>query len=151
MVAQGNIASPDLLWLLIRKQTAYTHKRPGADRIFAVERGNVKGIHGAKYSGLSNSRTVDISANESGRGLTVTYKAADASPFAVKSALQKKDIKGGKKTAQRAIIDFLPETGREDLYQTALTRVDRILASQNPRKPQRVRAVRPVSTVADEE
>ncbi|GAA5827682.1 hypothetical protein JCM11251_001785 [Rhodosporidiobolus azoricus] len=152
MVAQGSIASPDLIWLLIRKQTAYTQKgKPRTDRIFSCERGNISGVHSPKHSGLSNHRTVDISANPSGRGLIVTYKSADASPLAVKSALQTKEIKGGKNTAQREVIKLLPETGREDIYQTALTRVNRILASQNPRKAQRVRVARPVATVTDEE
>lgn len=39
--ASGNIASPDLLWLLTKKGTSFTHKRIGAP-VFSAEKGNLR-------------------------------------------------------------------------------------------------------------
>ncbi|GAA6039990.1 hypothetical protein JCM8097_002654 [Rhodosporidiobolus ruineniae] len=143
-MSNGNIASNDLIWLLVRKQNAYIHKRPGAHKIFSNERGNPKGISSPKYSGLANSHTIDISPAEGGRGVNVSWKAKDASPFAVNSAIQSKEIKAGGRNALLAVKEILPETGREDLYKEAYARTSAILKTQNPRKAQRVRAKRPV-------
>lgn len=39
--ASGNIASTDLLWLLTKKGTSFTHKRVGAP-VFSAEKGNLR-------------------------------------------------------------------------------------------------------------
>ncbi|GEM11540.1 60S ribosomal protein l28 [Rhodotorula toruloides] len=146
-MSQANPVSDDLVWLLTRKQTAYIHKRRGAGRVFSVERGNLKGISSPKFSGLANRATLDISSHPSGRGFTVAYREPSASPYAVKSGIETKELKGGKKEAKKDIVQLLDSIGRPELYQTALARIDAIAASQNSnRKPQRVRSARPVYT-----
>ncbi|GAA5973522.1 hypothetical protein JCM11641_007097 [Rhodosporidiobolus odoratus] len=148
MPAQGSIASDDLVWLLTRKNTAYVHKRPGAHKIFSCERGNLQGIHSPKYSGLANRKTVDISASESGKGLTVSWKDPEASPFAVQSALKSWEVKKGGLGAAHEVISLLPQTGREGLYKVATRRTYEVLKAQKgDRKPQRVRTARPVKYI----
>ncbi|BGO95396.1 hypothetical protein NBRC10512_001865 [Rhodotorula toruloides] len=144
-MSHANPVSDDLIWLLTRKQNAYIHKRRGAGRVFSVERGNMMGISSPKYSGLANRATLDISSHPSGRGFTIAYREPKTSPYAVKSGIETKDLKGGKKEAKKEVVKLLDSIGRPELYQTALARIDAISASQNTnRKPQRVRAARPV-------
>ncbi|GJN93920.1 hypothetical protein Rhopal_006979-T1 [Rhodotorula paludigena] len=123
---------------------AYIHKRRGTGQIFSVERGNLTGLHSPKWSGRANRATLDISTPASGRGLNVSYRKPDASPYAVKSAIETKELKNGKEQAQKEVIQALETIGRPEVYQVALGRTSAVLASQNgTRKPQRARNVRP--------
>ncbi|GAA5858694.1 hypothetical protein JCM8547_001427 [Rhodosporidiobolus lusitaniae] len=136
-MSSGNIASPDLLWLLVRKQNSFIRKQPGAGRIFTSEKANLKGIHGAKYSAAANHHTIDISAKESGKGVVVSWREEGASPFAVKSAVKSKGVSKVGANAARAVGRIIPSTGREDLGKLAIARTSHILATQKERPAQR--------------
>ncbi|ORY86032.1 ribosomal L28e protein family-domain-containing protein [Leucosporidium creatinivorum] len=141
--ASGNIASPDLLWLLTKKGTSFTHKRVGAP-VFSAEKGNLRNLNSFKFSGLANARTLDISAKASGNGVVLTERDPKASPFANASAFKSKGIKGkgGRKVAGAVARQSGSAAGRLDLLTAAQARASAILASQSARKEQRQRALR---------
>lgn len=70
-----------------------------------------------KYSGLANRATLDISSHPSGRGFTIAYREPKTSPYAVKSGIETKDLKGGKKEAKKEVVKLLDSIGRPELYQ----------------------------------
>ncbi|GAA5963157.1 hypothetical protein JCM21900_002934 [Sporobolomyces salmonicolor] len=144
-MSNGNIASPDLVWLLTRKQTCFTHKRPGTTRTFSAEKGNLKNLSSYRFSGLAQRRVVDISPSPSGKGIVFSYKKADTSPFAIKSAVESKEFQFGGHGLKKKVVQELDAAGRPDLYQAALARCDRIHASQQTTREPRVRASRPTA------
>jgi glycyl-tRNA synthetase (class II) len=82
-----------------------------------------------KFSGLANRATLDISSHESGRGFTVAYREPKTSPYAVKSGISTKELKGGKKEAKKEVVQLLDSIGRPELYQVGRSR--RCQASQS--------------------
>lgn len=66
--------SDSLAWELVKSNTCFMKKvngqtkRSGTVR-FSVEKGNLKSISSYKYSGLANSKTVDISSTADNRGM----------------------------------------------------------------------------------
>eukprot|EP00697_Spironema_sp_BW2_P015445 gnl/Spiro4/62_TR34_c0_g1_i1.p2 gnl/Spiro4/62_TR34_c0_g1~~gnl/Spiro4/62_TR34_c0_g1_i1.p2 ORF type:complete len:201 (-),score=82.97 gnl/Spiro4/62_TR34_c0_g1_i1:102-632(-) len=53
------MASPDLLWLLVRNNSSFLVKRNGAE--FTSEPGNLTNMNSFKFSGLANRKAVDLS------------------------------------------------------------------------------------------
>ncbi|KAL8279619.1 hypothetical protein RQP46_007932 [Phenoliferia psychrophenolica] len=143
-MANGNIASADLTWLLIKNNTSFMHKRVGAYRVFSAEKGNLRNIHAHKFSGLANARTLTIEGTASNHGLVISNRKADASPFAIASAVETKKVKGksGRKAAREVMNVASGKAGRLDLRTDALARASAILASQSSRKAQRQRSAR---------
>lgn len=65
-------ASDSLVWGLIRNNNAFLYKRGNvAARThsvqFSSENGNLLSVNSFKYSGLANSKTIDIKANKDNR------------------------------------------------------------------------------------
>ena len=62
--------SDSLVWHLIRDNNCFLHKRGKTSRAggvqFSSEAGNVMNVNTFKYSGLANSKTVDIQAATNG-------------------------------------------------------------------------------------
>lgn len=56
--------SDSLVWMVVKKQNAFLHKRERTARsgavMFSCEPGNLMAANSFKYSGLANSKTVDI-------------------------------------------------------------------------------------------
>ncbi|KAF9073704.1 ribosomal L28e/Mak16, partial [Rhodocollybia butyracea] len=75
--------SNDLQWLLLRKSNSYMVKAHHGP-IFSKEPGNLLGLHSHKYSGLANSKTIDVT-DVNGK-ITITTHKTKASPTAVSSA-----------------------------------------------------------------
>ncbi|KAF5311262.1 hypothetical protein D9758_014995 [Tetrapyrgos nigripes] len=76
--------SNDLEWLLLRSSNSFMVKGLPEGPIFSREPGNLTNIHSHKYSGLANSKVIDISDNNG--NIQITTRKAKASPHAVKSA-----------------------------------------------------------------
>lgn len=74
-------------------------------------------LQSPKFSGLANRATLDISSHPSGRGFTIAYREPKTSPYAVKSGIETKELKGGKKEAKKEIVKLLDSLGRPELYQ----------------------------------
>jgi len=103
--------------------------------IFSREPGNLRNLHSHKYSGLSNSKTIDVSDSPS--GIQITTRKVKASPHAVKSAYGVSTIRprSGGRRALGAAAGPAKRSYRPDLRAATLARVSAILASQREPKP----------------
>lgn len=76
------VAIPDsLAWELTKKNTSFLKKRNGHTKRsgavqFSVEKGNVKNINQFKYSGLANSKALDITCTDDNRAKLTTKTAS---------------------------------------------------------------------------
>ncbi|KAJ7052299.1 ribosomal L28e protein family-domain-containing protein [Mycena amicta] len=128
--------STDLQWLLIRKNNSFIVKR-GADvgQIFSKEPGNLRNLHSHKFSGLANSKTVDIS--DSGNGIVVASRKQKAGPSAVARGTSKDVLRartGPRRAAGIAATVTVKKAGRPDLRTAALARVSALLTAQKEPK-----------------
>ncbi|KAG2116316.1 ribosomal L28e/Mak16 [Suillus cothurnatus] len=141
--------STDLQWLLIRKYNSFLVKKVPEGPIFSKEPGNLLNIHSHKYSGLANSKTIDIQSSES--GLQITTRKSKASPQAVRPARTTATVRnrsGGRRSlgvvasvAKRGWADT-DEYSRLDTSVAALGRSSALLAAQKEKKaspPKKVR------------
>ena len=89
---------------MLRKSNSFIVKRTVDGPIFSTEPGNLRNLHSFKYSGLANTKTVDVTSTESG-GLTLHTRIADANPRHVKKAVRSVPLKGN--SGQRRIAKIL--------------------------------------------
>ena len=92
LLLQGKMAD-SLVWELIKNNNCFLHKRAHAKRAGAVqlscEPGNVLGVHSFKYSGVANSKAVDVRTSvdpeTNGTVVSLVYKNAKESSKPKKS------------------------------------------------------------------
>lgn len=76
------VAVPDqLVWECIRKNNSFLRKKNGQTKrsgtvTFSVEKGNLKSINQLKFSGLANSKTVDVVCTDDNRAQLITKTAS---------------------------------------------------------------------------
>ncbi|KAI0033839.1 ribosomal L28e protein family-domain-containing protein [Vararia minispora EC-137] len=141
--------SSDLEWLILRKNNAFIHKRVAEGPIFSREPGNLVNIHSHKYSGLANSKSIDIQPTASG-AIKITHRAPGASPHAVASARKTTVIRprtGGRRAL--GIGAGLAKQGyRADVRAQTLARTSRLVEAQKEPKadlPKKVRGKKAVN------
>jgi large subunit ribosomal protein L28e len=125
----------DLQWLLLRKNNSFMVKRVVEGPVFSKEPGNLINIHSHKYSGLTNAKTIHIF--DSGNGLAIHSRSADASPYHVKSTKKKHSIgnrAGGRKALGSTAKVTTKDGYRPDLRTAALGRASRLLEAQRTPK-----------------
>jgi len=135
--------SYDLQWLLLRKNNSFVVSRgPSVGPAFSKEPGNLRNLHSHKYSGLANSKVIDISDSPS--GVKVVTRKTKASPHAVASASATSTIRPRSGSRRALGIASAPAKRgyRPDLRSAALARVSALLASQREPKPSRARKIR---------
>jgi large subunit ribosomal protein L28e len=75
--------SESLVWMLIKNNNAFLQKRGRTARSGAVqfssERGNLMNVNSFKYSGLANSKAIDISIGAG--GITLSQKVMTFEQF----------------------------------------------------------------------
>jgi large subunit ribosomal protein L28e len=141
------VAAPDsLVWELVKNNNSFMRKkngrtaRSGSIR-FSVERGNLKSVSTYKYSGLANSKTIDVSATPDNRAsLTIKTKRAVSSGKAGKASIAlNKDFRRTEKTIMSQATD---NYYRPDLKASALAKYTAIYRSNRVAKG--VKKVAPV-------
>jgi len=133
--------SYDLQWLLLRKNNSFIVKR-ASKPIFSREPGNLRNLHSYKYSGLANSKVIDIS--DSASGLKVVSRKTKASPHAVASANAISTIRprSGSRRALGIACATAKRGYRPDLRTAALARVSALLSAQREPKPTPAKKIR---------
>ncbi|WVQ99044.1 hypothetical protein IAU59_006176 [Kwoniella sp. CBS 9459] len=115
--------SADLQWLLVRKWNSFQVKG-GHGPTFSREKGNLLNRHSHKFSGLANSKVINIYANPEG-GITVTKVKADAKPNQVASARTHVNLRrstGPRRANKIAAAETAGKGYRADLRQVAVAR-----------------------------
>ena len=107
-------------------------KRSGSVR-FSKERGNLTNMSTYKYSGIANSKTIDISATDDNRAtLTIKTKKAATSGKGGKSTIAlNKDFRRVEKTIKSQATD---NYYRADLKNAALAKYTRVYRSNRVAK-----------------
>ncbi|KAG0697740.1 ribosomal L28e/Mak16 [Suillus ampliporus] len=140
--------STDLQWLLIRKYNSFLVKKVPEGPIFSKEPGNLLNIHSHKYSGLANTKTINIQNSET--GLQITTRKSKASPQAVRPARTTATVRnrsGGRRSL--GVVASLAKKGyRPDLRAAALGRSSALLATQKEKKASPAKKVRGKKAVA---
>ncbi|KIJ66617.1 hypothetical protein HYDPIDRAFT_174650 [Hydnomerulius pinastri MD-312] len=134
--------SSDLQWLLVRKYSSFLVKKVPEGPIFSTEPGNLRNLHSHKYSGLANTKTIDI--KDSGAGIQITTRKSKASPQAVRPArttLTIRNRSGGRRAL--GVVAGLAKKGyRPDLRAAALGRTSALIVAQKEKKPTPPKKVR---------
>ncbi|KAL7549134.1 hypothetical protein ACHAWF_012403 [Thalassiosira exigua] len=139
-------AADSLVWELVKNNNSFMRKvngrtsRSGSVR-FSVERGNVMSRSTYKYSGLANSKTIDISPTEDNRAaLTLkTKKAVNSGKKGKAEIALNKDFRRVEKTIQSQATD---NYYRPDLKSAALAKYTVVYKSNRVAKG--VKKVAPV-------
>jgi len=122
--------SNDLEWLLLRKNNSFLVKRVPEGPVFSKEPGNLRNLNSFKYSGLANSKTIDV--KEQGGSVKIVTRKTKASPHAVGSAYSTTSVRprsGGRRAF--GIAAATAKRGyRPDLRTAALARVSALIAAQ---------------------
>eukprot|EP00873_Tetraselmis_striata_P014494 jgi/Tetstr1/434758/TSEL_023809.t1 len=111
--------SDTLIWELVKGQNAFV-KRNVNNTWWSSEKGNLYAKHSYKYSGLANSKTVDISPADGAVVLTKSKpsKGKGKPAKAKASTTMKKDMRRMAKAVSKEVGSFRP-----DLKAAALSRL----------------------------
>jgi len=110
-------------------------KRVVEGPVFSKEPGNLRNLHSYKFSGLANSKTIDVS--ESNGSIKIRTRKTKASPSAVSSAYSSSSVRP-RSGGRRALgVGAAPAKRgyRADLRTAALARVSALVAAQHEPKP----------------
>ncbi|KAK7051559.1 hypothetical protein VNI00_004538 [Paramarasmius palmivorus] len=126
--------STDLQWLLIRKYNSYMVKGLPEGPIFSKEPGNLVNIHSHKYSGLANTKTIDVS--DVNGTIQITTRNTKTSPQAVASARTVSNVRprSGGRRALRVGSSVAKRGYRPDLRKETLARISALTAAQKEPK-----------------
>jgi large subunit ribosomal protein L28e len=116
--------SDSLAWELVKRNNSFMRKKSGQTRrsgavTFSIERGNLMSKSSYKYSGLANSKTIDISATDDNRAALTkkTKKAVNSGKAGKASIALNKDFRRVEKTIVSQATDnyYRPDLKREAL------------------------------------
>ncbi|KAL7528960.1 hypothetical protein ACHAXR_002718 [Thalassiosira sp. AJA248-18] len=141
------VAAPDsLVWELVKNNNSFMRKKNGRSSRsgsirFSVERGNLTSRSTYKYSGLANSKTIDVTATDDNRAtLTLkTKKAGTSGKKGMTGIALNKDFRRTEKTIKSQATD---NYYRPDLKNAALAKYTAVYKSNRVAKG--VKKVAPV-------
>jgi large subunit ribosomal protein L28e len=121
---------PDqLVWEIVRKNNSFLVKKNGHTKRsgavqFSSEKGNLKSLNMLKYSGIANSKTIDVIADEDNRAMLVTKVASKAGK---KSALKTESINRDFRRAEKILLRQTTDVYyRRDLKNAALAKFTKV-------------------------
>ncbi|EED80348.1 60S ribosomal protein L28 [Postia placenta Mad-698-R] len=140
--------SNDLQWLLLRNNNAFMVKKVQEGPVFSKEPGNLTNLHSFKYSGLANSKVIDVRPTEG--GVEIATRKKDASPHSVSSGFAKTTIRprSGSRRVLGAAAKQAKRGYRPDLRTATLARASAILELQKEKKPSPPKKTRGKKAVA---
>ena len=123
------MTSSDLIWSLVRNNNAFLVKRNGAQ--FTKEPGNVMNVNSFKYSGLANSKSVNVVSKKGKAALVLKNRGSNKPKSAVREInLFKGSLKGNDTIKKNVGAAFY----RRDLERAALSRFTAITKARRGRK-----------------
>ncbi|TFL06558.1 ribosomal L28e protein family-domain-containing protein [Pterulicium gracile] len=135
--------SNDLTWLLLRNNNSFLVKRVPEGPVFSKEPGNLRNLHSAKYSGLVNNKTIDVSQLPNG-AIQVKSRKAKTTPHTIAKAHHTTTIRprSGGRRALGITSSFARRGYRPDLRTAALSRVSALQRAQREPKAPHARKTR---------
>ncbi|KAF9478095.1 ribosomal protein L28e [Pholiota conissans] len=134
--------SSDLQWLLLRKNNSFLVKRVVEGPVFSKESGNLLNINSFKYSGLANSKVVNV--EDQAGSIKIHTRKVKASPHAVASGVATTAIRPRSGSRRALGIAAAPAKRgyRPDLRHATLARVSALVAAQREPKPTPAKKIR---------
>eukprot|EP00871_Galdieria_phlegrea_P003694 jgi/Galph1/4325/GphlegSOOS_G2947.1 len=122
----------DLLWQLLRSNNRFQIKRNGIT--LSTEKGNLKGVNSLKYSGLAQSKAVDIAPASATFGILFSKKRTKKELIGNPSkqfhtVTVKRSFPGAARAISKELAGYRP-----DLTKVALTRLSKIMAVQKAKR-----------------
>lgn len=126
------VAIPDqLVWELVKKNNSFIKTKNGRTKrsgkvMFSVETGNLKSLNMLKYSGLANSKAVDVVCTEDNKAQLITKTASKAGTQPKKSKAVtnvNKDFRRAESTIVKQTVD---NYYRPDLKAAALGKYTKV-------------------------
>ncbi|PPQ79401.1 hypothetical protein CVT25_002671 [Psilocybe cyanescens] len=134
--------SSDLQWLLLRKNNSFIVKRVPEGPVFSKEPGNLRNLNSFKFSGLANSKTIDV--KEQNGSIKIVTRKTKASPQAVGPAYATTSVRprSGGRRALGVAAGIAKRGYRSDLRTATLARVSALAATQREPKPSPAKKIR---------
>ena len=139
-------AADSLVWEIVKNNNSFMRKKNGRTSrsgsiLFCVERGNPMSRSTYKYSGIANSKTVDVTATDDNRAVLTkkTKKAATSGKGGKAEIALNKDFRRTEKTIKSQATD---NYYRPDLKSAALAKYTAVYRSNRVAKG--VKKVAPV-------
>ncbi|KAJ6617420.1 ribosomal L28e protein family-domain-containing protein [Mycena sp. CBHHK59/15] len=132
-------ASDDLKWYLLRKNNSFLVKRaPGI--IFSKEPANLRNLHSQKYSGLANSKALQIT--QTPKGIQIAKLSKSTNPFNVSNGKSTTVIRPHSGPRRTLGVAATPAKAgyRPDLREAALARAAAHLQKPKASPPRKSRA-----------
>mmetsp|Transcript_6210 Transcript_6210/g.17818 ORF Transcript_6210/g.17818 Transcript_6210/m.17818 type:complete len:129 (+) Transcript_6210:122-508(+) len=117
--------SDQLVWQLVRGHNAFIRKGLNG-LVLSAEPGNLYNKHSYKYSGLANSKTIDIAEEDGAIAVTLTRPKNKSKPAQYRS----KSVSKKRVQRQAPGMAKLASSVRPDLKKAAVARVTAIAKSQ---------------------
>ncbi|THH30226.1 hypothetical protein EUX98_g3952 [Antrodiella citrinella] len=130
------------LCFVVQKNNAHIVKRVPEGPIFSKEPGNLRNLHSFKWSGIANTKTIDI--KDTGAGIQITTTKKNATPQAVRAGKSTSSIRNrsGGRRSYGQVAQLAKRGYRPDLRQAAVARVSALLLTQKEKKAAPPRKVR---------
>jgi len=124
--------SPDLQWLLLRKNNSFMVKRVPEGPILSKEPGNLRNLHSHKFSGLANAKTIGIDADSEGK-ITMSTRKLSSGPRTVRKSRHDQAIRS--RSGPRRSIGIASSHARRgyrsDLRSVALARAAALVSAHS--------------------
>eukprot|EP01098_Paradermamoeba_levis_P011283 TRINITY_DN4826_c0_g1_i1.p1 TRINITY_DN4826_c0_g1~~TRINITY_DN4826_c0_g1_i1.p1 ORF type:complete len:145 (+),score=55.07 TRINITY_DN4826_c0_g1_i1:139-573(+) len=118
------MASPDVLWQILRSNSSFLVKRNGAQ--FSSEPGNLFNQNSFKYSGLANKKAISLTAIDGGAVSLGIKRARKSHKPSHTYARTKIGIRNIRKAANAIVRQTQGNHYRPDLVKAALARLTRL-------------------------
>jgi large subunit ribosomal protein L28e len=110
IVSQGKMVqvADQLVWEITRKNSSFLRKKNGRSKrsgkiCFSAEPGNLKSLHLLQYSGIANSRTIDVVCTSDNKAQLITKTASKCSTQP-KQTLVKTNVHQDFRRAEKIIL-----------------------------------------------
>lgn len=132
--------SSDLCWELLRVNSSHVVRRGRYE--FSTDPFNSMNMNTGKFNSLASTTSYGISSNGKGK-LILSQKSrkADVTPA---KGITTISLNRGRKASIRSVKNILSNSGREDLCDAAVSRIQAIFRSQRIPKPMKAKKTRGV-------
>ncbi|XP_037082803.1 60S ribosomal protein L28-like [Pollicipes pollicipes] len=131
----ASLASPELVWQMVRNNHAHLMKSRNIRRPFSKEANNLKNVNTYRYNGFVQNNVVGVEPSTSGKGAVLVTKKKRSAHKPGQSVLRQPLTKGRRVSIQKVRRALKAANYRKDLRGLASRRAAAIIRSQEPPRP----------------